>query len=210
MGSIRWWADQYSRKAVKLYKQLEHIMTIKFKRLNEKAVMPTRAHKGDAGFDLTSTGVTTEVSECGQLILVYHTGIAVEIPEGYFGMLVCRSSISKKSLALCNAVGAVDAGYRGEIMAKFRVTTDVIPALYKEGERFAQLLILPVPEVEFEEVEELSETERSEDGFGSTGNAEISSAPTGFQDSLEVEGLTNPETANGGSGGEDNIPEQAQ
>lgn len=84
-------------------------MTIKFKRLNDKAVMPVRAHKNDAGFDLTSTSVTTEVSECGQLVLVYHTGIAVEIPDGYFGMFVCRSSISKKSLTLCNAVGTVDA-----------------------------------------------------------------------------------------------------
>lgn len=185
-------------------------MTIKFKRLNEEAVMPTRAHKGDAGLDLTCTSVTTEVSECGQLILVYHTGIAVEIPEGYFGMVVCRSSISKKSMALCNSLGVIDSNYRGEIMAKFRVTTDVIPALYKVGERFAQLLILPVPEVEFEEAEELSEAERGEDGFGSTGDGEISSAPTGSQDSLEVEGLTNPETANSGSGGEDNIPEQAQ
>ncbi len=185
-------------------------MTIKFKRLNEKAVMPVRAHKGDAGFDLTSTSVTTEVSECGQLILVYHTGIAVEIPEGYFGMLVCRSSISKKSMVLTNAVGTIDSNYRGEIMGKFKVTTDVIPSLYKENERFAQLLILPVPDVEFEEVEELNETERNEGGFGSTGDAEIQSAPTGSQSSPEEKGEpTNSETANEGSG-EGTALEQAQ
>jgi dUTP pyrophosphatase len=175
-------------------------MTIKFKKLNEKAVMPVRAHKNDAGFDLTSTRVTTEVSECGQLTLVYHTDIAVEIPEGYFGMLVCRSSISKKSLALCNAVGTIDAGYRGEIMAKFKVTTDVIPALYKEGERFAQLLILPVPDVEFVEADELSETERNDGGFGST-DEEIQSAPNasaGFPES-ESE-LTNQAGVDAGSG----------
>lgn len=185
-------------------------MQIKVKRLSETAVIPTKAHKHDAGYDLTCTSVTTEVSECGQLVLVYHTGLAIEIPEGYFAMLTCRSSICKKSITLCNAVGIVDSNFRGEVVGKFKVNTDVIPSLYKVGERFAQLLILPVPEVEFEEVEELSETERSEDGFGSTGDGEISSAPTGSQDSLEVEGLTNPETANSGSGGEDNIPEQAQ
>ena len=185
-------------------------MTIKFKRLNDKAVMPVRAHKNDAGFDLTSTSVTTEVSECGQLVLVYHTGIAVEIPDGYFGMLVCRSSISKKSLALTNCAGIVDSNYRGEVMAKFKVTTDVIPALYKEGERFAQLLILPVPEVEFEEVDELNEGERGENGFGSTGTEEIDSAPVASEGSPEDKSeLTNPMMSDNGSGGEANIPEQA-
>ena len=186
-------------------------MQVKYKRLSDKAVAPIRAHSTDAGFDLTSSHVTTEVSECGQLILVYHTDLAIEIPEGYFGLLVPRSSISKKSMILTNCVGIIDAGYRGEVMAKFKVTTDVIPALYKEGERFAQLLILPVPEAEFVEADELSESDRSESGFGSTGNAEIQSAPTGSTGSPEDKSdLTNQETANNGSGGEVNIPEQAQ
>jgi len=154
-------------------------MEIKFKKLDPRAVAPVRAHSTDAGFDLTATRITTEINECGQLILVYHTDIAFEIPEGYFGLLVPRSSISKKSLMLTNCVGTIDAGYRGEVMGKFRSTTDVIPAVYKEGERFAQLLILPVPDAEMIEADELSNTDRGEGGYGSTGNTEIQSAPTG-------------------------------
>lgn len=157
-------------------------MVIRFKRLSDKAVAPVKAHATDAGFDLTCIGAEPEISECGQVNLVYHTGIAVEIPEGYFGALVPRSSISKKSIALTNCMGVIDAGYRGEILAKFRPTTDVIPAVYKEGERFAQLLILPVPEVTFEESETLSETDRGENGYGST-NTESAPMPTDQQES---------------------------
>ena len=160
-------------------------MVIKFKRLSEKAVAPVKAHATDAGFDLTCIGADADISECGQVNLVYHTGIAVEIPEGYFGALVPRSSISKKSLDLTNSIGVIDAGYRGEIIAKFRPTVDVIPAVYKEGERFAQLLILPVPDVQFEETETLSETDRGEGGFGSTNNIE-ESAPMPMQEQDSV------------------------
>lgn len=131
--------------------------------------MPVRAHDTDAGLDLVATRITTEINECGQLIIVYHTDLALEIPKGYFGILVPRSSIYKKSLMLTNHAGIIDSGYRGEIMGKFRATTDVVPAVYKEGERFAQLLILPVYETEFEETAELSQTERGEGGYGSTG-----------------------------------------
>ena len=133
-------------------------MVIKFKRLSDKAIAPVKAHATDAGFDITCVGVSSELSECGQVILVYHTALAVEIPEGYFGALVPRSSISKKSIDLTNCMGVIDAGYRGEILGKFRVTTDVIPAVYKEGERFAQLIILPIPSITVVEAEELSET----------------------------------------------------
>lgn len=164
-------------------------MEIKFKKLDPRAVAPVRAHESDAGFDLVATDVTTEINECGQLILVYHTGLAVEIPEGYYGMLVSRSSISKKSLTLTNCAGIIDAGYRDEVMAKFRSTTDVVPAVYKPGERFAQLLILPLPEVTFTEASELSISDRGENGFGSTGDENINteSAPTGSVDSPVIE-----------------------
>ena len=84
-------------------------MEIKFKKLDQRAVAPTRAHDTDAGFDLVATDITTEVNECGQLILVYHTGLAIEIPEGYFGLFVPRSSIYKKSLTLTNSSGIIDA-----------------------------------------------------------------------------------------------------
>ena len=169
-------------------------MVIKFKRLSDKAIAPVKAHATDAGFDITCVGVSSELSECGQVILVYHTALAVEIPEGYFGALVPRSSISKNSIDLTNCMGVIDAGYRGEILGKFRVTTDVIPAVYKEGERFAQLLILPVPDVQFEESETLSETDRGEGGFGST---DQESAPTATQSLPETEvETTNSEPAN--------------
>lgn len=150
-------------------------MTLKIKRLTEDAIMPVRAHKGDAGIDLTCTTITQEINECGQLILVYHTGLAVEIPEGYVGLLFQRSSVYKKSISMTNAVGVIDSGYRGEIMGKFRSTTDVVPAIYKPGERFAQLVIVPYLDVQIEEVVDLSETERGDGGYGST-DIEISAA----------------------------------
>lgn len=132
--------------------------------------MPTRATKGSAGFDLTTTRVTTEINECGQLILVYHTDLAIEIPEGYEGQIRPRSSICKKAIRMCNAPGTIDSDYRGEITAKFITTTDVVPALYKEGERFAQLIISKAEymNVDFVEVDELSVTDRGEGGYGST------------------------------------------
>lgn len=161
-------------------------MVIKYKRLSDKAIAPVKAHITDAGFDLTCAYITTEINECGQLILVYHTDLAVEIPEGYFGALVPRSSVYKKAISLTNCMGVIDAGYRGEVIAKFRSTTDVVPAVYKEGDRFAQLLILPVPEVQFEESETLSETDRGDEGFGSTNEIDGSAVPP-MQQSESVE-----------------------
>lgn len=143
-------------------------MNLKFKKLSEKAVLPVRAHKGDAGLDLTCTNVTTALNEVGQLMIVYHTDLAVEIPEGYVGILVPRSSIWKKSLMLTNHAGVIDSSYRGEIIAVFRSTTDVVPKIYNVGDRFAQLIVIPYAEFEAEEVEQLSESERGENGFGST------------------------------------------
>ena len=181
-------------------------MNIKFKRLTENAIAPVKAHAADAGFDLTCSSITTEINERGQLIIVYHTGLAFEIPEGYFGALVPRSSIANKTLTLTNCIGVIDAGYRGEVMAKMKATTDVIPAVYKEGERFAQLLILPVPEVQFEESTELSEGDRGENGYGST---DQTSAASGSQSLPESEGEPiNSETATEPAAGE-NAPEQA-
>lgn len=145
-------------------------MELKIKRLSDRAIMPIRAHKSDAGIDLTATNISTEVNESGQILLVYHTDIAVEIPEGYVGLLFPRSSISKKSMRLTNAVGVIDSGYRGEIMAKYQIVTDAMPSIYKEGERFAQLVIVPIPSIEITEVSELSESDRGENGYGSTGN----------------------------------------
>lgn len=143
-------------------------MELKIKRLSEDAILPIRANKGDAGIDLTATRITQELNECGQLILVYHSDIAVEIPEGYVGLLFPRSSISKKSLMFCNHVGVIDSGYRGEVTVKMRSTTDVVPAIYKPGERFAQLVIMPIAEYTITEATELSESERGDGGYGSS------------------------------------------
>ena len=131
-----------------------------------EAVLPTRATPGDAGLDLYSTRITQDVDNSGKLVLVYHTDMAVEIPEGYVGLLFMKSSVAKRSLSLCNCVGVIDSGYRGEIMGKFKVTTDSIPTIYQPGEAFAQLVIVPVLILEPTLVDELSETERGTQGFG--------------------------------------------
>lgn len=157
-------------------------MELKFKRLSEDAILPIRANKNDAGLDLTATRITQEINECGQLILVYHTDLAVEIPEGFVGLLFPRSSVANKSLLMTNCVGVIDAGYRGEIMSKMRSTTDVVPAIYKPGERFAQLLIMPLADATVVETTELSESERGSNGFGSSNNT---SAAAPLDDSAE-------------------------
>ena len=187
-------------------------MQIKIKRLSENATLPSKAHPTDAGFDLTCTQITTEINECGQLILVYHTGIAVEIPDGYFGMLVPRSSVSKKSLSLVNSAGVIDAPFRGEILAKFRSTTDVVPSVYQVGEKFAQLLILPLPDVTFVESSELSDSDRGEDGFGSTDKVdnENTSAPTGSAESQNRVEEQAEQTATEAAAGDVDAPEQAE
>ena len=138
-------------------------MTIKFKKLHPAAVIPKIAKVGDAGADLTA--IEKEMDNySGQII--YRTGIAVEIPEGHVGLIFPRSSIYKTSLSLTNSVGVIDSGYRGELTFRFRGYYQVA---YNVGDRIGQLVILPLPLVEYEEVEELSTTERGEDGFGSTG-----------------------------------------
>ena len=99
----------------------------------------------------------------------YGTGLAMEIPEGYVGLIFPRSSISKTDHYLRNSVGVVDSGYRGEI--KIRMSTPLLGGVeYKEGDRVAQLIIMKLPWVNLQEVEELSDTDRGDGGFGSTGS----------------------------------------
>ena len=108
---------------------------------------------------------------------VYHTGLAIEIPQGYVGLIYPRSSISKTTHMLRNHVGVVDSGYRGEIILKFGRLKDRQPVwwrkeksnVYKAGDRIGQLMIIPYPKVEFIEVDTLSTTDRGIGGFGSTG-----------------------------------------
>lgn len=143
-------------------------MVLKIKKLNENAVLPEYKTTGAAGLDLIGITINTEIGQDGNLIIVYRTGLAVEIPEGYVGILTPRSSIANKSLVLTNSIGIIDSDYRGEIMAKFKVNTNVVPAIYKEGEACVQLVIVPFEKVTLDLVEELSETERGTGGYGST------------------------------------------
>lgn len=139
-------------------------MKVKFKKLDESAVTPIYAKLGDAGLDLTAIEGSTD----SRGIYTYKTGIAIEIPEGFMGLIFPRSSVYKQDLILSNSIGVIDSGYRGEIIIKYRETKPY-PSFFIKGERVAQLIILPVPYVHLIEVDELTETERGEGGHGSTG-----------------------------------------
>ena len=143
-------------------------MDVKFKKLHEDAKIPSYAHDTDAGLDLTAVSFTQEFDKSNKLVLVYHTGLAVEIPEGYVGLIFMRSSISNKSISLTNAVAVIDSGYRGELLLKYKITTDSLPTIYQPGEKIGQLIIIPYPKINPIEVEELSSSDRNEGGFGST------------------------------------------
>lgn len=157
-------------------------MKVKIKKLSENAVMPTKAHPTDAGFDLTATSCSLD--EYGNI--VYGTGLAFEIPEGYVGYIFPRSSLSKKTLALANSVGVIDCHYRGEVTFKFKpamlahkgsweeedgvvISLPLPVGVYAVGDRIGQLIIMPLPEIELEEADELSDTDRGTGGYGSTG-----------------------------------------
>lgn len=137
-------------------------MKVKIKKLHPDAVIPKYAKADDAGLDLFA--VRAWKDRYGNMC--YGTGLVVELPKDHVMLLFPRSSISKINLRLSNSVGVVDPGYRGEIILKFDAKGEKI---YKTGERIGQMLILPFPRIDFEEAEELSETVRGADGFGSTG-----------------------------------------
>jgi len=137
-------------------------MKVKIKKLHPKAVIPNYAKAGDAGMDLVITSIINENKQD----ISYGFGLSMEIPEGFVGLVFPRSSIRKYDLFLSNAVGVIDSGYRGELQATFKKTG---LHKYEVGDRGAQIMILPYPEIEFEEVDKLSNTERGEGGFGSTG-----------------------------------------
>lgn len=168
---------------------------VKIKKRNEQAVIPTYAKPGDAGMDLTAIDYEYDIEkDCH----IYKTGLSIEIPEGYVGLVFPRSSNRKTEAYMCNHVGVIDSGYRGDITVSFklrdinkrhmfarpitsqqnnvniykrtRLTTFAeMNKPYQIGDRVAQLMIIPYPTVEFEEVTELSKTERGEEGHGSTG-----------------------------------------
>jgi dUTP pyrophosphatase len=140
-------------------------MKVKIKKLHPLAVIPTYAKSGDAGMDFVATKVISEETYS----ITYGTDISMEIPEGFVGLVFPRSSIRKYELNLSNSVGVIDSGYRGELQATFRKTHGDASETYNVGDKIFQMIIIPYPQIEFEEVDELSDTERGEGGFGSTG-----------------------------------------
>jgi len=138
---------------------------VKIKRLHKNSIIPSYSKIGDAGMDLVATSKFYDDFDN----VCYGTGLAIEIPEGHVGLLFPRSSISKTDLTLRNSVGIIDSGYRGEITFKFNNILMSSCEPYNVKERIGQLIIMPYPTIEFEEVEELSTTERGAQGFGSTG-----------------------------------------
>lgn len=183
-------------------------LEVKFKKLNEKAIIPSYAHDGDVGMDLTAISVEYDADND---LYIYHTGLAFESDYHYGMFLFPRSSNRKTDAYLCNHVGIADSAiYRGEIMLCFKNRTSLrqialesrtiaffnaiedgksveeatkesvdawfeafknpmLFAPYKEGDRVAQMVVLPYPDVKLKEVENLTETDRGSGGFGSTG-----------------------------------------
>lgn len=152
-------------------------MKVNVKKLDSNAVIPTYAKHGDAGMDLTA--ISKEYDEHGNVC--YGTGLAFELPNGFVGFLFPRSSNTKKDLILGNSVGVIDSGYRGEVVLKFKaIDTQYLQdgkltflkrdfmKEYNIGDRIGQIVIMPVPQIEFNIVDELSATDRGVGGFGST------------------------------------------
>lgn len=157
-------------------------MKVKIKKIHPNAVVPFYAKQGDAGMDLTA--VTKSYDNQGNV--VYGTGLAFQIPSGYVGLLFPRSSNANKSLILSNSVGVLDSGYRGEVSFKFKRIKNKsstenkynehtyeyqsdLEEEYNVGDRIGQIVIVKIPQISIEVVDELSETERGTGGYGSTG-----------------------------------------
>lgn len=143
-------------------------MNIKVKKLKSGATVPTMGSKFAAGADLYSAEDADVVIEPSETKFI-GTGLAMEIPEGYVGLVYARSGLAcKRGLAPANKVGVVDSDYRGEIKVALHNHGKEAQTVEK-GERIAQMVIAPYLSVNYEEADELSETERGEGGFGSTG-----------------------------------------
>jgi dUTP pyrophosphatase len=170
-------------------------MKVKIKKLVPEAFIPQYMKPDDSGMDLVATSrIFDSEGNC-----TYGTGLSMEIPVGYMGLIFPRSSNAKKDLILSNSVGIIDPGYRGEIFLKFKPTGyfasvpldelvgfesdhydyicfskevpdgEDVTELYAIGDRIGQIVIIPRPAIEWEEVEELSETVRGTGGYGSSG-----------------------------------------
>ncbi len=144
------------------------MVKVNFIKLNENAHAPTYGSQFAAGADLYACEGKEVTIESGETKLI-HTGLALEIPEGYAGLIYARSGIAtKRGLAPANKVGVIDSDYRGEIMVSLHNHSGAAQSI-ADGERIAQLVITPFLAVEYNETDTLSDTERGEGGFGSTG-----------------------------------------
>jgi dUTP pyrophosphatase len=144
-------------------------LSVKLKRTHLGARFPRYAQPGDAGMDLFAVSIEETPD-----YIEYNTGIALEIPKGYVALLFPRSSNSKKDLILANSAGVIDSGYRGDLKLRYKLLTNgrkkLNKNIYEIGDAIAQIMILPYPQINFIEVDELCDSERGVSGFGSTGN----------------------------------------
>lgn len=146
------------------------MIKLKVKRLTDTAKLPTYAHDGDACFDIYSDGV--HLRRHSHLFPSPHethnTGLSFDIPKGYAMMVYSRSGMGfNHDVRLANCVGVIDSGYKGELKVKLTCDGDATP--YDKGDRIAQAMLIPVPVVDIEEVDDIGDSERGVDGFGSSG-----------------------------------------
>lgn len=144
-------------------------MKVQIKKLKDSAIIPKRGSEQAAGYDLHAN-ITEPVEIKPHTSVKIGTGLALSVPDGFFGGIFARSGLAtKQGIRPSNCVGIVDSDYRGEIMVALHNDLD-IPQVIQPNERIAQLVIIPYLAVEFEETEELDSTLRGENGFGSTGS----------------------------------------
>ena len=147
---------------------MKQTVSMNIKKLNEKAIVPTYGSAFAAGADLYACEDSAVTLDAGETRL-FHTGIAMEIPEGLVGLVFARSGLaSKKGLAPANKVGVIDSDYRGEVMVALH-NHGSVPQTVEAGERIAQIVLVPYVAADFCVVDELNDTVRGEGGFGSTG-----------------------------------------
>lgn len=142
------------------------MVDVKIRKVHPDAVLPERAHRTDAGMDVTA--ISMEMTED---YIEYDTGLQFQLPEGYVMLIFPRSSNSKKDLLMCNSVGVLDAGYTGNLKFRFKLTTEgYTEKIYNPGDKIGQIIILPYPEITFIETDNFEATDRGDGGFGSTGS----------------------------------------
>lgn len=145
-------------------------MNVKIKKIDSEAKVPVYGSKGAACFDLYAANIIDVTDDNDERTVTYGTGLQFEVPEGHVMMVYSRSGHGfKHGITLANSTGVIDADYRGEVCVKLRKNGHDIHGMPCVGERIAQAMIIPVQQVTFEEADELSDTERGEGGFGSTG-----------------------------------------